>query len=179
LVIIDGGGFEGGGSGGSGRAGRVFCAPTSRPGFVRRIYPLFSRAYVRPRTAADRRARASAIAITRTTRGLKAVTEIWSSFALQEHDLRAQAAGITTPTLLIWGRHDPVLPLPVGETAERLIPGSRLVVIESGHLPHTTNPAAVAAELIPFTDSAFGRDSQTADVTHSPTAMQERQPRPQ
>jgi hypothetical protein len=81
--------------------------------------------------------------------------------------------------LLIWGRHDPVLPLPVGEKAQRLIPWSRLVVIESGHLPHTTDPAAVAAELIPFATSAFDRDSRTSDAKYSPTAMQEQQPRRQ
>jgi pimeloyl-ACP methyl ester carboxylesterase len=103
LVIIDGGGFEG-----SSLSGRVFCALMSRPGFARRIYPLFSRAYTRPRTAADRRARASAIATTRTTPGLTAVTEIWRSFRFPEHDLRAQAGRITAPAVLVWGRHDPV-----------------------------------------------------------------------
>ncbi len=92
LMIIDGGGFEG-----SKLSGRVFCVLMSRPGFVRRIYPLFSRAYMRPRTAADRRARASAIATTRTARGLKAVTEIWHSFSLPEHDLRARPEGLPPP----------------------------------------------------------------------------------
>jgi pimeloyl-ACP methyl ester carboxylesterase len=170
LVIIDGGGFEG-----SILSGRVFCALMSRPGFARRIYPLFSRAYMRPRTAADRRAQASAIATTRTTPGLTAVTEIWHSFSFPEHDLRAQARRITAPTVLIWGRHDPVLSLRAGETAQELIPGSRLVVIESGHLPHTTNPAAVAAELIPLADSAFGSDSRTSDAQYSPPDTKEQQ----
>jgi pimeloyl-ACP methyl ester carboxylesterase len=159
LVIIDGGGFEG-----SSLPGRVFCALMSRPGFARRIYPLFSRAYMRPRTAADRRARASAIATTRTTQGLTAVTEIWHSFSFPEHDLRAQAGRITAPTVLIWGRYDPVLPLRAGETAQELIPGSRLVVIDSGHLLYTTNPPAVAAELIPLANSAFDSDSRTSDL---------------
>jgi len=168
LVIIDGGGFEG-----SGPSGRVFCALMSRPGFARRIYPLFSRAYTRPRTAADRRARAGAIATTRTPQGLAAVTEIWRSFSFPEHDLRAQAGRIAAPTVLVWGRHDPVLSLRAGETAQELIPGSRLVVIESGHLPHTTNPAAVAAELTPLANSAFGNDSRTGDTPHGPTAGRE------
>ena len=168
LVIIDGGGFEG-----PGLAGRVFCALMSRPGFARRIYPLFSRAYTRPRTAADRRARASAIATTRTTPGLTAVTEIWRSFSFPEHDLRAQAGRITAPTVLVWGRHDPVLPLRAADTAQELIPGSRLVAIDSGHLPHTTSPAAVAAELISLANSAFDSDGQTSDTPHRPTAGKE------
>jgi pimeloyl-ACP methyl ester carboxylesterase len=132
----------------------------SRPGFVRRIYPSFSKAYTRPRTAADHRARADAIATTRSAAGLAAVTEIWGSFRLPEHDLRAQAGSITAPTVLIWGRHDPVLPPGAGETARDLITGSRLVVIESGHLPHTTDPAAVAAELIKLANAAFDGDSR-------------------
>ena len=168
LMIIDGGGFEG-----SGLSGRVFCALMSRPGFARRIYPLFSRAYTRPRTAADRRARASAISTTRTTAGLTAVTEIWRSFSFPEHDLRAQAGRITAPTVLVWGRHDPVLSLRAGETAQELIPGSRLVAIDSGHLPHTTNPAAVAAELISLASSAFDSDGQASDIPHRPTAGKE------
>jgi pimeloyl-ACP methyl ester carboxylesterase len=161
LMIIDGGGFEGSGSA-SGVVGRVFSALMSRPGFVRRIYPLFSKAYTRPRTAADHRARASAVATTRSAAGLTAVTEIWGSFRLPEHDLRAQAGSITAPTVLIWGRHDPVLPPGAGETARDLITGARLVVVDSGHLPHTTDPAAVAAELIKLANAAFDGDGRTS-----------------
>jgi pimeloyl-ACP methyl ester carboxylesterase len=165
LMIIDGGGFEG-----SRLSGRVFCALMSRPWFARRVYPLFSRAYVRPRTAADHRARAGAIATTRTARGVRAITEIWSSFTLPEHDLRAQAGKITAPTVLIWGRHDPVLPLRAAQTARDLIPGSRLVVIDSGHLPHTTSPAAVAAELTTLANAAFDAGNQVNDARYNPPA---------
>jgi pimeloyl-ACP methyl ester carboxylesterase len=165
LMIIDGGGFEG-----SGRAARAFCSLMSRPGFVRRIYPAFSWAYTRPSTAADHRARASAIATTRTAAGRAAVTQMWHGFNLPEHDLRAQAERITAPTLLVWGRRDPVLRLRVGETARELIAGSRLVVIDSGHLPHTTNPAAVAAELTALADSVFHNDRQGSDA-QAPSAL--------
>jgi pimeloyl-ACP methyl ester carboxylesterase len=165
LMIIDGGGFEE-----SRLAARVFCALMSRPWFARGVYPLFSQMYTRPRTAADRRARANAIAITRTAPGVLAVTEIWRSFLLPEHDLRAQAGKITVPTVLVWGRHDPVLPLRVGEAARDLIPGSRLVVIDSGHLPHTTSPAAVAAELTTLASTAFGGGSQVNDAPDNPPA---------
>jgi pimeloyl-ACP methyl ester carboxylesterase len=165
LMIIDGGGFEE-----SRLASRAFSALMSRPWFARGIYPLFSLAYTRPRTAADRRARASAIAITRTAPGVRAVSQIWRSFTLPEHDLRAKAGKITVPTVLVWGRYDPVLPLRVGEAARNLIPGSRLVVIDSGHLPHTTSPATVAAELTTLATTAFGRDGRTDDAPANPTA---------
>ncbi|MCL2584184.1 MAG: alpha/beta hydrolase [Streptosporangiales bacterium] len=154
LMMIDAGGFED-----RGLFDRVFCALMSRPRFVRGIYPLFSWAYMRSRTAADRRARANAIAITRTAAGVRAVSEIWGSFNRPEHDLRPQAGKITAPTVLVWGRHDPLLPLRVAETARDLIPGSGLAVVDSGHVPHTTHPAAVAAELALLADSAFGSGS--------------------
>jgi pimeloyl-ACP methyl ester carboxylesterase len=170
LMIIDGGGFEE-----SRLPARVFCALMSRPWFVRGIYPLFSRAYTRPRTAADRRARASAIAITRTAPGVTAVTEIWRSFNRPEHDLRTQAGKITAPTVLIWGRYDPVLPLRVAETARDLIPGSSLVVIDSGHLPHTTSPAAVAAELASLANSAFDGGGRTNRPQNGRPATKEQQ----
>jgi len=159
LMIIDGGGFES-----LSTFGRVFCALMSHPWFIRCIYPLFSHQYVRPRTAADRRARASAIAITRTAAGVTAVAGIWRSFNRPEHDLRSQAGKITACTLLVWGRHDPNLPLRVAETARDLIPGSRLVVIDSGHLPHTTSPAIVASQLIALANTVFDGGSQVSDA---------------
>jgi pimeloyl-ACP methyl ester carboxylesterase len=170
LMIIDGGGFEG-----SGLPGRVFCSLMGRRWFTRRVYPLFSRAYTRPRTAADHRARTSAIAMTRTTAGVTAVTEIWRSFNLPEHDLRGQAGDITAPTVLVWGRHDPVLPLRAAKTARDLIPGSRLVVVESGHLPHTTSPAAVAAELTSLANTAFELGRRPSDIQHSSPALNEQE----
>jgi pimeloyl-ACP methyl ester carboxylesterase len=120
----------------------------SRPRFVRGIYPRFSAVYMRCRTDADRQARANAIATSRSPAGVTAMSEMWRSFTLPSHDLRTRAATISAPTVIVWGRHDPVLSLRAGETAHRLIPGSKLVVVDSGHSPHTTDPAAVAAELV-------------------------------
>jgi hypothetical protein len=68
------------------------------------------------------------------------------------------------------GSGDPVLPLRVGEAARDLIPGSRLVIIDSGHLPHTTSPAAVAAELATLASTAFGGDRQVHDAPDNPPA---------
>jgi pimeloyl-ACP methyl ester carboxylesterase len=150
LVLIDSGGFLG-------RAPhvRAFSALMSRRRFLRAIYPVFSARYMRARTAADRRARATGIATTRQDPGLQAVSELWRSFASPEHDLRRYAAGIRAPTLLLWGLHDPVIPYGVGVTLERQIPGARLVGFESGHIPHTSDPDGVAAELVSFADAIF------------------------
>jgi pimeloyl-ACP methyl ester carboxylesterase len=148
LVLIDSGGFLG-----RGPQVRAFCALMSRPRFLRAIYPAFSARYMRARTAADRQARATGIATTRRDPGLTAVSELWRSFASPEHDLRRYAAQISVPTLLLWGLRDPVIPHRVGVALEREIPGARLVAFDSGHVPHTTDPAGVAAELAAFADA--------------------------
>jgi pimeloyl-ACP methyl ester carboxylesterase len=149
LMIIDGGGFEE-----PRLPARAFCALLGRPFFVRAIYPLFSAIYMRCRTDADRRARADAIATSRSPAGVTAMTEIWRSFTHPSHDLRPLAGAISAPTAIVWGRHDPVLSLRAGQTAHRLIPDSKLVTVDSGHSPHTTDPATVAAELTALADRA-------------------------
>jgi pimeloyl-ACP methyl ester carboxylesterase len=159
LVIVDGGGFAG-----RPLHVRAFCALMSRPGFLRRIYPLFSKLYMRPRTAADRRARATSIATTRRDPGLATVCGLWRSFSSREHDLRADAPSIRAPTLLIWGRRDPVIPLRLGKRASALIPGARLAVLDTGHVPHTSDPEGFAAELIPFADAVFSGASARASA---------------
>jgi pimeloyl-ACP methyl ester carboxylesterase len=164
LVLIDAGGFEK-----PQISARVFCALMGRPWFVRLIYPGFSKWYMRSRTAADARARASAIATTRSPAGRKAVSEMWSSFNAPAHDLRDAAEQITAPTVVVWGRRDPVLPVGAAKTAGDLIRGSKLLLIGSGHSPHTTDPAAVAAELVPLLEAAFpGAAEETDHVSIAP-----------
>jgi pimeloyl-ACP methyl ester carboxylesterase len=62
---------------------------------------------------------------------------------------------ISAPTLVVWGKHDPVIPLKVGRRIAATIPGAELVVIDSGHVPHTTDPQSFAAHLIPFAEAVF------------------------
>jgi pimeloyl-ACP methyl ester carboxylesterase len=150
LVVADGGGFAG-----RSPLVRAFCAVMGRPRLLRAIYPRFATSYMRPRTAADTRARDAAVATTRRDPGLRAVSELWRSFDSPEHDLRSQAPSIVAPTLLLWGRRDPVIPLRVGRRAAELIPHARLVVFDSGHVPYTTDPGGVARELTGFIDTVL------------------------
>jgi len=151
LVVVDGGGL-------AGRPPhvRAFCALMAQPWFLRRIYPAFSALYMRSQTPADERARATGIATTRGDLGLRAVSELWRSFGSPEHDLRAQAHAIEAPTLLLWGRRDPVIPTRVARRAAKLISGARLVVLDTGHVPHTSRPEEFAAHLLAFADDALG-----------------------
>lgn len=149
LVLIDTGGFVG-----LGLQVRVFCALMARPAFLRAIYPVFSRWYMRARTDADRRARERAIATTRSDAGLSTIASVWGSFATPEYDLRDCARDIEVPTLLVWGRRDPVITMRNGRWLERTIPDSELRVFEAGHVPHTTDPAGVAAAIAEFADQS-------------------------
>ncbi len=159
LVIVDGGGF-----GGRPLYVRAFCALMARPWFLRRIYPAFSARYMRARAAADRRVRDVGVATTRKDPGLRAVSELWRSFASSEHDVRAEAVTIEAPTLLIWGRRDPVIPLRIGKRAAALIPGAELVVLDTGHAPHVSDPEGFAGHLIPFAQAAFGGVRERAEA---------------
>lgn len=158
LVIVDGGGFAG-----RPPHARAFCALMSRGWFLRTIYPAFSSAYMRSRTAADRRAREAAVATTRRAAGRSAVAGLWRSFASPEHDLRAQAPSISSPTLVVWGRRDPVIPLKVGRRAAAAIKGARFAELDTGHVPFTSDPEGFARHLVPFADAVFaGRASRAA-----------------
>ncbi len=157
LVIVDGGGF-----GGRPVHVRAFCALMAQPRFLRAVYPSFSARYMHVRTDADRRARETAIETTRRDPGLRTVSQLWRSFASSEHDLRRQASAITAPTLLIWGKHDPVIPLRIARRIERTIAPARLVVLDTGHVPHTTDPHGFVAQLVPFADEAFAREPAKA-----------------
>ena len=158
VVIIDGGGFEG-----RSLKSRVFNGLMGRPWFLRGIYPSFSKRYMRPRTAADHRAREAAIATTRRDPGLRAVSELWRSFNSPSHDLLDAALTITAPSLILWGRHDPVLPVKVARKLAAAIPDAQLAEFDAGHVPHATDPAGVAAQLVPFLDAAFNVTSPRAD----------------
>jgi pimeloyl-ACP methyl ester carboxylesterase len=55
------------------------------------------------------------------------------------------------PTLLIWGRQDPVVPLSAGELYQRKIAGARLVVFDDcGHMPEVEKPGDFVREVRGF-----------------------------
>lgn len=58
---------------------------------------------------------------------------------------------IDVPTLVIWGRRDPVVPLKFGKRLARDLPNSRLIVVDRcGHTPHKECPVEVIAALREF-----------------------------
>jgi pimeloyl-ACP methyl ester carboxylesterase len=53
-----------------------------------------------------------------------------------------QAARIQTPTLILWGKHDELLPISDGKRLEKVIPNSTLIEFaKSGHIPQLESSA--------------------------------------
>ena len=83
---------------------------------------------------------------------------IWRNFATPENDLRAAAQAIKAPTLLLFGRDDPVISAARdGKTAAAVIPGARLVVLPCGHASFAEVPDLFLAEVQPFLDAISSR----------------------
>ena len=68
--------------------------------------------------------------------------------------LDARLKDIKTPTLIIWGKQDQLIPLEVAERFAKGIQGSKLVVIDkAGHLPQVEQPEAFSRAVKGFVKS--------------------------
>ena len=54
------------------------------------------------------------------------------------------------PVLLIWGDHDPTIPIEIGERIASVLPCRRFVRLFTLHRPHQTLPDTVTAEMQRF-----------------------------
>lgn len=76
---------------------------------------------------------------------------VWRSFIQPQHDLRQAARALKVPTLVVSGRHDPVIPANQdGRIAAGAIPGARQLVLDSGHAPFAEVPEAFLAAVEEF-----------------------------
>lgn len=65
---------------------------------------------------------------------------LWKPY-MRSHTLPALLPGIVTPTLVVWGREDAIIPLGAGHRYTRAIPGATLHVLDRcGHLPEMERP---------------------------------------
>jgi pimeloyl-ACP methyl ester carboxylesterase len=98
--------------------------------------------------------RARAEAGSRREWELATFRSLWQSFAEKEHDLRSVASQIRTPTLLVWGKRDPVLRWRGdGRRAARLLEttiATEPVVMPAGHQPYAELPDRFLDAVLPF-----------------------------
>jgi pimeloyl-ACP methyl ester carboxylesterase len=88
--------------------------------------------------------------------GLQMPARVWRQAlaGLSEAIPPTEAGTIHTPTLIIWGERDELLPRADGSALAAAIPGSRLVVYpDTGHLVLWEQPSRVASDLTAFVDA--------------------------
>jgi pimeloyl-ACP methyl ester carboxylesterase len=83
----------------------------------------------------------------------RAVLKLYRATDLGEEAriLAAMLRPLDVPVLVVWGRHDPYLPVKWAERQRDIFPRARVVVLdESGHWPFADDPEGVASAVIPF-----------------------------
>jgi pimeloyl-ACP methyl ester carboxylesterase len=69
------------------------------------------------------------------------------------------------PSLIIWGRHDPLIPVDHATVAHQGLPGSRLEVFEdAGHFPQLHDPVRFARTLIDFIETTEPTQTDFTDA---------------
>jgi pimeloyl-ACP methyl ester carboxylesterase len=148
LVLVNAGGFIP-----FNPLSRGFCRILGVPALARRLFPGFIRSYMKANTDNDRAVAARALARARTREGARTAAELWRSFATPGHDLRDRAGEVKAPTLIFWGAKDTALPLSVGRATNQAIEGSRLRILDTGHVVFSSAPREFLAEVEPFVAS--------------------------
>lgn len=144
LVLVNTGGFNSGDL-----KAKIFCNLMGLPAVAGALWNLFPQNYLRVKNPhvlnilAKNRAR-------KNSETVKMFAAIWKSFLEKEHDLREQAKQINAPTLLAWGKRDPVIPLNVGRLAQKTIRHAKLHVFDTGHEPFAEAPEEFLQVVLPF-----------------------------
>jgi pimeloyl-ACP methyl ester carboxylesterase len=150
LVLVNSGGFTA-----HTPFTRLFCRLMGREAINRRASGPLARAYLRRRTETVREMRKRARGTEPTRTAVQA--GVWRSFTHADHDLRDRASAITAPTLIIWGRWDPILPLILdGRQARKAIPEARFVRARTGHAAFAEQPDIFLGEAGPFLEDPAG-----------------------
>jgi pimeloyl-ACP methyl ester carboxylesterase len=151
LVLVDGGGL----SGVSATLRGMVCWVQGRE-LVRRATGMsFARLYLKTR-GPEVLAVLSRLAIARERPGFIAMdAAMWRSFGTAAGDLSELAPAIRCPTLIVWGKHDPVLRAAVdGKRTRELLSHARYVELDTGHVPFVEKPDAFLAAVLPFLESS-------------------------
>ncbi|WP_433734011.1 alpha/beta fold hydrolase [Nocardia sp. CA-129566] len=161
LVLVDPGGFTR-----QNPLTRAACRSVlGRPAIARHLVGPMARAYLgRLSTPSARETYRRTKAIKNDRARLAVYSSVWRSFADPAFDLSAPAEGVSVPTLLIWGRRDPVVSSALdGRRARRAIPHAKWVSLPTGHEPYNERPAAFLEHVVPFLREHAGGQRQRSD----------------
>jgi len=126
--------------------GEVFMATTTRPGF--RLLLKHGNPRGLPKAFVDRMyddfdkgTRRAVLRLYRATNDPAGAAE----------RLAAALRPLDRPALVVWGAHDPYLPLGLAERQKETFPRAQVVVLEgSGHWPFADDPERVTEAVVPF-----------------------------
>jgi pimeloyl-ACP methyl ester carboxylesterase len=141
LILVDSGGFT--------PASRFFCWLLGQEWVAHQSAVSLAKFYLKRRTPLVERILARLEEDRSIPSWVATNAAIWRSFAHPEHDLRALASQITAPTLLIYGRFDPIIRFERDQAASS-IPHAQRVVLETGHEPFAEDPEAFLQAVDPF-----------------------------
>jgi pimeloyl-ACP methyl ester carboxylesterase len=132
---------------------RIFSRDVmGRPAVARWLVGPLARGYLgRLGTTGVRATYTRARRLRRDPRTLAVHCALWRSFAAPTFNLTAVAEPPTQPTLLIWGRRDPVGLAPItARRAQNVFPHARTVLLPTGHEPFNEQPDLFLACVLPF-----------------------------
>ncbi|MFM7069458.1 MAG: alpha/beta fold hydrolase [Actinomycetes bacterium] len=94
------------------------------------------------------------VEMSRTPDRVRVFAAVWRSFTAPEHDARHAASRLEVPTLLVWGRRDPVLPWLVdGRRARGALTAAKVVALPCGHQAFAEMPAEFLNHVEQFLDT--------------------------
>lgn len=145
LVLVNSGGF-----GEIDFVARCFCALKGNATITGAFEGRFARFHAKTRNDAVRAMIARIDEKRRERIYAESVAAVWRSFARPESDLRAHAKNIRCPTLVVWGKRDPVLTIDIGRWIARAIPNAKIAEMDTGHSPFVEDPDGFADVVLPF-----------------------------
>lgn len=130
-------------------AGQIwdYFVHSNREAFARAFYdgaksPEYAQYYDRPWTAEEE-------AQAEQNREM-AARLVWKPY-MRSHTLAGLLGGIATPTLVVWGREDAIIPLEACDRYVRAIPGATATVLDRcGHMPEMERPEAFVRSVLDF-----------------------------
>jgi pimeloyl-ACP methyl ester carboxylesterase len=134
---------------------RLFARPLGIPLVERWILPSMVWKYMLPQNSDDKKIAMQVAALAKTDEGSKIAAGVWKSFLDPSYDLRSEASKIKAPTLIIWGKKDPIVPLKVGQATHRAIEGSVFEVLDTGHAVFASKPDEFLRLVEPFIEQCF------------------------
>ena len=150
LVLVNSGGFI------AGPISNLYCRTLGTPAVMKRILPRFVSSYMKATSENDYAVQERTLARAKTPDGVGLTAALWRSFASPDYDLRRHAARITAPCLIVWGSKDSAIPKRFGHATAAAIPGSRLELLPTGHVPFSSDPDGFLAIAAPFLATATG-----------------------